>query len=161
MSDEPLNEFRDISDNSTNSDDPIQTCSFSKRSADTALRVAWDGNIALSSCNDCCMRWFLTVNGEECSDPGPIDIALSQSLPGDASYDLTRPASIVGICNGYSNSTMLPGDYTVELRVAACEVTDENNPAAVPEAGNTITGQNSVSRFVIEEIPKSGEECMV
>ena len=105
------------------------------------------------------MRWFLTLDGEECSDPGPVDIALSQSLTD--TYDLNRPASIVGVCNAHRNSTTTPaGDYEVELRVAPCEVTDEGNQAAVPDPGTTTTGYNSVSRFVVEEIPKSGEECV-
>lgn len=161
-SDEPLNDFRDISDNTTTSEDPIQTCDFTKQSGDTVLRVAWDGNIALNDCNDCCMRWFLTLNGEECANPGPIDVVLSQSLTGNTFYDLTRPASIVGICDGFGNSTMLAaGDYTVELRVTGCEMTDENNQAPVPEPGSTTTGQGAVSRFVIEEIPRSREDCEV
>ena len=80
-------------------------------------------------------------------------------------YNLGRPASIAGICDGQAASgedeatPFPPGEYTVELRVGACEVTDENNNAEVPPPGSTMTGFDSVSRFFIEELPLSGDVC--
>lgn len=107
------------------------------------------------------MRWFLTVNGEECSDPGPIDAALVQDLTEirfPPNYDLFRPASIVGICRGYGGSNLSPGDYTVELMVGPC-VAAEGDATAVPVPADTMTGYNSVSRIIIEEIPDSPSFC--
>ena len=43
-------------------------------------RVAWDGNIAVEGCSDCCMRWYISINGSECEDPGPIDAAIRADL---------------------------------------------------------------------------------
>ena len=43
-------------------------------------RVTWDGNIAVENCSDCCMRWYITINDSECTDPGPIDAAIRQDL---------------------------------------------------------------------------------
>lgn len=108
------------------------------------------------------MRWFLTLNGQECADPGPIDIALAQNFPGTTiTYDLTRPASIVGICRGIEGGALLAplGDYSVELMVGPCARTDMGNGAVVPEPAHTTTGYNSVSRFVVEEIPDSRHDC--
>lgn len=56
----------------------IMTCSITKQRNDTVLRIAWDGNMAVEGCSDCCMRWYITVDGVECGDPGPIDAAIRQ-----------------------------------------------------------------------------------
>lgn len=132
---------------------------FSKQSADTALRVAWDGNIALNDCGQCCMRWFLTIDGMECANPGAVDGALVQNTFG-ATSNLGRPASIVGICRGITGGEGLllgVGQHSVELLVGPCRVTDEGSLAEVPERAATTTGYNSVSRFIVEEIPDSTE----
>lgn len=149
--------MRNATDNSTD-DDPLQSCTISKQSADSALRVAWDGNIALNDCNQCCMRWFITIDGQECANPGPVDGALVQNTVG-AAYDLGRPASIVGICRGITTDEGLleAGEHSVELLVGPCRVTDEGLAVDVPERAATTTGYNSVSRIIVEEIPDSTE----
>ena len=49
------------------------SCTGSKRSDDSAVRVTFNGNIRVTGCHDCCVRWFVTLNGEECTDPAPIE----------------------------------------------------------------------------------------
>ena len=103
------------------------------------------------------MRWYITIDGEECANPGPVDGALVQNTVGTA-YDLGRPASIVGICRGIAGEELLEaGEHSVEVLVGPCRVTDEGSVAAVPERAATTTGYNSVSRFIVEEIPDSTE----
>lgn len=105
------------------------------------------------------MRWFITVNGEECSDPGPIDVALRQDLS-DVNqanwFDEYRPASVVGFCRGTSTGSKLSsGSHTIGLSVGACadaEVLDIST-------ADVLTGYNSVSRFIIEEFPDENQQC--
>ena len=131
------------------------SCDFSKQSEESAIRVAWDGNIGLKGCDNCCMRWFLTFDGEECIDPGPIDVALHQDLSdiNQASwFDEYRPASIVGFCRGTNSSSLSTGSHTVSLSVGACAGLDLST-------SQVLTGYNSVSRFIIEEFPDEDQKC--
>ena len=109
------------------------------------------------------MRWFVTLNGRECSDPGPIDAALVQDLTDINPVrpnDLRRPTSIMGICRGFGGERTRRGNYNVELMVGACQGGEGNNQV-VPDPSSTVTGYNSVSRFIVEEIPdQSDSECL-
>ena len=139
--------------NATNT--TIMECSFTKQSNDTVLKIAWDGNIALEGCADCCMRWFVTVNGEECKYPGPIDGSIRQDLTAGrftVQFDARRPSTITGICRGTAGEGQLePGVHNIGLSVGEC-------PNFV-ETYNVLTGYNSVSRFIIEEIPDEDPQC--
>ena len=122
---------------------------------DTVLRVAWDGNIGVRDCADCCMRWFITINGEECTDPGPIDVAIRQDLTDinqDNWFDEYRPASIVGYCRNTTSSSLSASPHVIGLSVGACVDTDA-------PTSEVMTGYNSVSRFIIQELPDQGQEC--
>ncbi len=163
---EPLNAFTNMSDIllARNSSEPapaattIQTCAYEKNDNDTALKISWHGNIAVLDCETCCVRWFLTIDGQECSMPGPIDAALVQNIVRD--YDLARPASIVGICYGTAGASIASGIRQVQLRVGACmDAREGGNPAEIPPPSHALTGLNSVSRIVIEEIPTSSQPC--
>ncbi|CAB4017357.1 collagen triple helix repeat-containing 1-like [Paramuricea clavata] len=56
----------------------IETCDFQKAHSNSALRVTYQGDLRLVSCTNgkCCRRWFITINGKECSSPAPIDAAI-------------------------------------------------------------------------------------
>ena len=43
---------------------------MNKQRDDTWLRLTWNGNMRLTNCDICCMRWFFQINGEECTNPG-------------------------------------------------------------------------------------------
>ena len=105
--------------------------------------------MALEGCSDCCMRWYITINGEECVDPGPIDAAIRQDLAIGfltVQFDLRRPGTVAGICRGTTEGNLMPsGTYTIGLTVSNCE--------AFVGSFDTLTGYNSVSRFIIEELP--------
>lgn len=146
VTDTPLNT------NVTN--DTVMNCTFTKQRTDTVLKIAWDGNIAVESCIDCCMRWFLTVNGEECTNPGPIDGSIRQDLSSGvftSQFDTRRPVTIAGICRGTSAALLPSGTYTIGLIVGECQ--------NFLGTFNVFTGYNSVSRFIIEEIPDQDPRC--
>ena len=131
-------------------------CDFTKLNASTVLRVAWEGNIAVLGCFDCCMRWSILINGEECSDPGPIDVSLRQDLTDrnlDIPFDLYRPASVAGFCRGPTIGT---GNHVISLVVGACQPSDFED---IVPSGRVMTGFNSVSRITIEEFPDQDVRC--
>ncbi len=131
-------------------------CTFTKQRNDTVLKISWDGNIALEGCLDCCMRWYITVNGEDCGNPGTLDAAIRQDLTDGGlseQFDLRRPASVVGICRGTPSAPFLsPGEYTIGLVVGEC--------TRFLETYEVLTGYNSVSRFIVEELPDQDPLCV-
>lgn len=52
------------------------TCLFNKTSSDSSVKVSFNGNIRITNCEDCCMRWFVTINGSECVNPAPIEAVI-------------------------------------------------------------------------------------
>ena len=50
----------------------LQMCTLNKGRNDTWVRVSWNGNMRITRCTSCCMRWYFTINGEECADPGKL-----------------------------------------------------------------------------------------
>ena len=112
--------------------------SLKKTKDDTALRVVYQGTIYLGGCSNCCKRWFITFNGAECSGPLPVDavvwIRSSQA-------DNYRPAAIEGYCGNIHK-----GQIRVGINTGNC-----------PGYGNSNgdTGWSSVSRLIIEEVPRS------
>lgn len=54
-------------------------CIFNKTTSDSSVRVSFNGNIRITNCQDCCMRWYLTIDGEECADPAPVEAVIFSS----------------------------------------------------------------------------------
>lgn len=143
--------------NSTVNDSTVMTCNFTKQQSATVLRVAWDGNIGVVGCENCCMRWFITIDGKECSNPGPIDVAIRQDLSelgGNTLFEEYRPASVVGYCRGSASSNLTVGAHTIGLSVGACA----DSAGLDFTTSEVLTGYNSVSRFIIEELPDENQE---
>lgn len=134
----------------------IMSCTFNKLKRDTVLKVSWDGNIAVENCSDCCMRWYITIDDQECTDPGPIDAAIRQDLleSGTAQFDLRRPATIAGVCRrSVSGDTFTQGSHHFDLVASICP--------GFPQDSDVLTGYNSVSRFIIEELPDQKDNCPI
>lgn len=108
-----------------------------KAQSRTALRVTYEGDMRLSTCKvSCCGRWFITINGKECSSPAPIDAVIVTG--GVKGLNLHRPGVVDGLCEGIPK-----GKVTVGLSVGKC--------ARLP-AGNAFTCYGSTCRLVVEEI---------
>ena len=133
----------------------LHSCSFQKRQATTVVKVSWYGNVAVEQCSSCCMRWYITVNGQECANPGVIDGAVQRSLGTRTTpFALRRPSAISGICygpTGDANSRFGVGTNTVNLVVGPCPGSNDTFPVS--------TGYNSNSRFIIEEIAPPASHC--
>lgn len=88
-------------------------------------------------CDSCCKRWFVTFNGAECSGPLPIDVVLWIR---NKDEDNHRPGAIEGYCENIHK-----GRIRVAINIGNC-------PGYRDSDG--YTGWNSVSRLIIEEVPK-------
>lgn len=84
----------------------------------------------------CCGRWYLTINGKECSSPAQIDAVIYSS--GLKDLNLHRPGVVDGLCDGIPK-----GPLTVGLSVGKC--------AGFP-GGNAFTCFGSTCRILVEEI---------
>ena len=51
----------------------FQDCSFNKLQSDTALKVAFQGNMRVQGSSGRCNRWYFKFNGNECSGPMTIE----------------------------------------------------------------------------------------
>ena len=116
----------------------FQDCQFIKIKDNTTLHVVFQGNIYLGGCGSCCKRWFITFNGAECSGPLPVDTAVW--IPNSNSRDF-RHGAIDGYCDNIRK-----GNIRVGINIGNC-----------PGYGNSDghTGWMSVSRLIIEEVPRS------
>ncbi|ETE73906.1 Collagen triple helix repeat-containing protein 1 [Ophiophagus hannah] len=121
----------------------IAECTFTKMRTNSALRVLFSGSLRLKCRNACCQRWYFTFNGAECSGPLPIEaiIYLDQGSPElNSTINIHRTSSVEGLCEGIN-----AGLVDVAIWVGTC--------SDYPR-GDASTGWNSVSRIIIEELPK-------
>ena len=90
------------------------------------------------NCNNCCKRWYVTFDGQECS-PVPIDGVLYMRVgTGNTQNNIHRPRVITGHCKISKSSTV-----TVGLNVGNCQGFGN---------ANAYTGWNSATRIIIEEV---------
>ncbi|XP_026096766.1 collagen triple helix repeat-containing protein 1a isoform X1 [Carassius auratus] len=121
----------------------IAECTFTKQRSDSALRVLFSGSLRLKCKTACCQRWYFTFNGAECTGPLPIEsiIYLDQGSPElNSTINIHRTSTVEGLCDGIQ-----AGLVDVGIWVGTC--------ADYPR-GDASTGWNSVSRVIIEELPK-------
>ncbi|XP_032714438.1 collagen triple helix repeat-containing protein 1 [Lontra canadensis] len=121
----------------------IAECTFTKMRSNSALRVLFSGSLRLKCRSACCQRWYFTFNGAECSGPLPIEaiIYLDQGSPElNSTINIHRTSSVEGLCEGIG-----AGLVDVAIWVGTC--------SDYPK-GDASTGWNSVSRIIIEELPK-------
>uniref|UniRef100_A0A8C9E8Q0 Collagen triple helix repeat containing 1 n=1 Tax=Phocoena sinus TaxID=42100 RepID=A0A8C9E8Q0_PHOSS len=118
-------------------------CTFTKMRSNSALRVLFSGSLRLKCRSACCQRWYFTFNGAECSGPLPIEaiIYLDQGSPElNSTINIHRTSSVEGLCEGIG-----AGLVDIAIWVGTC--------SDYPK-GDASTGWNSVSRIIIEELPK-------
>ncbi|XP_069776352.1 collagen triple helix repeat-containing protein 1-like [Narcine bancroftii] len=122
----------------------VAECTFTKIRTDSTLRVLFIGSLRLKCKTPCCQRWYFTFNGAECSGPLPIEaiIYLDQGSPElNSTINIHRTSTVEGLCEGIT-----AGLVDVSFWIGLCS---EGYPQ-----GDASTGWNSVSRLIIEELPK-------
>ena len=120
-------------------------CYINKKYNDTWLKISWDGNLRIA-CNFCCMRWYFTVDGDECSDPAPIDSAVFQQQ----SLNIIRQNSFSGVCKKAGPRLLTAGPKRIQFMLMECQ----GFGGYIYDA---YTGFDSVSRITVEEISPPGE----
>ena len=118
----------------------IQDCSFNKLQDNTALKVSFQG--AMRVIGDAkCSRWYLKFNGNECSGPMTIEAVVYNDWS-SGNPNLLHHRSFEGYCENLAR-----GAVTVELWVGSC--------SSGHSQGDAYTGWQSVSRIMVEEVPRS------
>ena len=120
------------------------TCSITKMASNSALRISFNTNLRVSDCSDCCVRWFVTVNGSECLNPAPIE-AVVYNLKAD-NVNIHRAATIAGICSETAAGALGEGVWTAVLNVMQCD--------GFNTSYNAYTGFQTLSTINIEEMPR-------
>ncbi|EDO43687.1 predicted protein, partial [Nematostella vectensis] len=118
----------------------IKECVFNKLNDSTSLRVAFDGEFRVAFCQQCCRRWYITFNQNECSNPVPIDAVQHPSIV-VANFNLHEHRHFGGYCEGIPR-----GQVRVGLWVGQCVGTNMGNADA-------STGWMSSTRIIVEEVP--------
>ena len=118
----------------------LQECSFNKLEGDTALKVAFQGNMRVWGSGVKCNRWYFKFNGNECSGPMTIEAVVYNGWS-SGNPNLHHHRSFEGYCENLPR-----GVIDVELWVGWC--------SGQPR-GDADTGWISVSRIMIEEVPRS------
>ena len=89
-----------------------------------------------------CNRWYFKFDGQECSGPMTIEAIVYNNWPSSAGKPwLLHHRSFEGYCENIPQGTV-----SVELWVGKCD----SHPLA-----RANTGWISVSRIIIEEVPRS------
>ena len=101
--------------------------------------MTYQGDLRIIGCGSpfCCSRWYITINGKECSSPAPVD----GLILADITINIHRPATLDGFCENIPK-----GRVTVGLSIGECR-----NQAY--RSGDALTGWDTVSRLIIEEVP--------
>ncbi|XP_066930461.1 collagen triple helix repeat-containing protein 1-like [Clytia hemisphaerica] len=116
----------------------IKECSFKKNSKETYLKFQVTGNLRNHNCAGCCKRWYITLDGGECS-PVPIDgIVYISHAAVPLQHDLHQVRTFSGHCQ--INRT---GTVKVALSIGDC---------AGVKGGHGMTGWKSSTRIYVEEI---------
>ena len=116
----------------------FQDCAFNKLQSNSALRVSFQGNTEVYG-DYVCNRWYFKFNGNECSGPMTIEaIVFNNWSSGD--HKLLHHRSFEGYCENIPQ-----GAVRVELWVGKCRAYT---------LGDAVTGWNSVSRIMIEEVSR-------
>eukprot|EP00118_Oscarella_pearsei_P015510 m.140383 g.140383 ORF g.140383 m.140383 type:complete len:785 (+) comp38301_c0_seq2:61-2415(+) len=120
----------------------LMHCWFTKREDHTYLRLKYEGTTRLGYCHGCCMRWYFTIDGTECTLPNPIDTSLHISHK----TDHHRAGTVTGFCGGVGLSRKIPkGVRKVQFNVGPCHGSSTQYDA--------YTCWNSACRIIIEEVP--------
>lgn len=75
---------------------PDISCILNKTEDSSSVRATFNTNLNLIGCEDCCMRWYVTLNGQECTDPAPIEAVVAASDV--TGFNLHRGSTITGEC---------------------------------------------------------------
>ena len=101
--------------------------------------MTYVGDMRVVSSKNACRRWFITINGKECTLPSKIE-SINHPV-GLTGLNYHRTGVVDGICKGIS-----AGSLSIGLSVGKCTQKGyENYP------GDAYTCWGSICRIIIEE----------
>ena len=111
------------------------------------IRVSLSLSLSLSyacrkkNCRNCCSRWWINIDGSECSNYESIETSIASSTP----VDIFVPTTLTGVCYESGDLPISTGFHQITLMVGNCPGSPFTNAAS---------GLYSTSRLIVEEIPR-------
>ena len=120
----------------------LASITYVKKRADTLLKVSYSANIrVLGGGSGRAARWFVKIDGQECSDPTLVDIWYFRT----DTENIHIPANLKGICRGTSDGQIGTGSHTITVHVGESPI--DNYPL-----GHTSSGYGSTQLLEVQEI---------
>ena len=91
----------------------IASISFTKKQNTSHLRLSYSGNVRTKISPGSAARWFFKINGQECSTPTKIDIAMYQNVRDNTHV----PGYLTGICTGTAAGKIAAGQHQITVHV--------------------------------------------
>ena len=110
----------------------LRALSFIKKQKNTGLRILYSANIREHNAN-AHSRWYIKINGHECTKPGKIDIAHYHYR----TNDIYLPTVLLGTCTATSRGAIGAGSHVISVHV---------------RGSNSYSGWASTCFFEIREI---------
>ena len=111
-----------------------------KENSHTVFRLTWEGNFRKRGCADCCSRWWIEIDGSQCSDYERIET----SITSNSALDIAIPTTLTGYCIKSGNIPLSYGNHQIKVVVGHCPNT---------RIVNSGSGFFSSSRLIVEEVP--------
>ena len=93
---------------------------------------------------DKCSQWYFTIDGEQCTDPAPVNGILCY---GGHRICFHRHSTIIGVCRRTDAGDIHAGTHQIAMHVGNCQF-------APPEfnGGDAHTGWLSTTTMLVEEL---------
>ncbi|XP_065195190.1 uncharacterized protein LOC135826510 isoform X2 [Sycon ciliatum] len=122
----------------TQSKGRIARMKFTKKRDNTVLRVTFSENIRVMG-RGVAVRWFITVDDQECVKPSKLDIVMYQSDPHENS---PIPSVLVGICQATAAGQIKKGTHNIDVNIGATSY----------PLGTPLSGFYSTTFFEVQEV---------
>ncbi|XP_065195179.1 uncharacterized protein LOC135826500 [Sycon ciliatum] len=122
----------------------LASITYVKKRADTLLKVSYSANIRVIGGGvngGRAARWFVKIDGQECSDPTLVDIWYYRT----DTENIHIPSDLKGICRGTSDGRIGAGSHTITVHVGESPI--DNYPL-----GRTSNGYGSTQLLEVQEI---------
>eukprot|EP00117_Sycon_ciliatum_P019086 scpid77840/ scgid3388/ len=118
----------------------IMSLIFNKKYQSTILKVVFSANTRSATAGGF-VRWFVTIDGEECAWPAKLDMVRYQSKK----INFLLPSVLIGYCQSMTtySGIILPGNHTIAVNVG---------PVLKRKQSNAYTGRLSTTLLEVYEV---------
>ena len=118
----------------------LGSMTFIKRRDNTILRLSFATNMRVYYSKSA-SRWFLKIDGHECTDPGRVEVAMYQQHRND----LNMPSILKGVCTATTSGRIKKGQHTISIHIGRDRQNNNN-------LGSTYTGWHATSLLEVQEV---------